>query len=261
MNCLEFKEKLHSAVEAHRPPAGDDLAAHSRQCPDCLREWNEYQLLTQAVAAWNDTAPAVDLSDSIVSRWLLETTGPVRFPSALSSDENVSPTSPEKAALAPESFLFQRRSAGRLRARQVFWIPGGLLLMFFLLIRQGGSPPENSFVSKNPPQIESETSRATAKPPLPELDTLLQDVESGYWELANSAVHTVSDAADLLPMRRVGMNGAPLGWPALMPSSPFSETTNPAPSKDDPSGPLSQGFSKALNLLLEVVPATELPTS
>ncbi|MDA0833730.1 MAG: hypothetical protein O2955_05225 [Planctomycetota bacterium] len=258
MNCLEFKTVLQSAIETRQLPDEEGLVIHRRQCAACQHDWNEYLLLAQAVASWKESIPEVDLTDSIVSRWLLETTGPVQFASPASSSEELAIASTQHVVLAPDSRVFQRRSVDRIRARQVFWIPGGLLLLFFLLIWREPSSTERSRLLTT---ASNKTNGSTVEPPLPELDSLLKDVESGYWVLANSAASTVSGAADLLPMRSVGMNGRPLFWSALMPMSSGIESTHPVEDDNKPSGPFRQGFSKAVDLLLEVVPAADLPTS
>lgn len=256
MNCLEFKAELDAAVEEQRSPQGDDFAAHRRDCPDCRREWNEHNILADAIALWNAATPETDLTDAIVARWLVETTGPVEFKSSVDAEPvNTSPP----VVLSPETPAFAPQQNATNRGRRVMWIPAGVLALFFLLIGQGGRDDERRMTTLAPPANVDGASSSVKS--VAELDALIDDVESGYWQLAQSAVTSVSGAADLFPMRNLNSTGTAPTWLPSMPRSPFAEATAPKAGDADDDGPLTQGFSKALDLLLEVVPATELPTS
>ncbi len=285
MNCLEFRARLMSAVESHQPVDAASLAEHIRSCSACEQEWQRHQILAQAIEVWQETIPEVDLADVVVSRWLVEAPGPISFAGPASSSTTfllnaVPPVAEQPEAIpevneiliAPASATSFRPQNERSRARQVLWIPASLLTLFFVLIWNADTsqgPSISSFTTRTHsrqqinhlPEIDrvaTTGNNAIEKDnvPLPQLDTLIEDVESGYRELAQSAVTTISDAALLFPSAE-----SHSFWPSSIMLVPELDGDNQPLPDNATTSPVSQGFSKALNLLLEIVPVTGPPTS
>ncbi|MFN0198734.1 MAG: hypothetical protein ACKVT0_18460 [Planctomycetaceae bacterium] len=279
MNCLEFRNRLLSAVESQQPVDTELLAEHSRSCSSCEREWQRHQILSQAIGVWNDAVPSVDLADVVVSRWLVEAPGPISFeipstsPVLQESETNPSVDRAETSTAEPNVLVIPHSSTSytsqpnRSRAREVLWIPASLLTLFLILVwntdnsqlpstKTFTTRPRNDAKSNPVAKTTVDANETGGTAPLPQLDALIDDMEIGYRELAQSAVITISDAALLSPA-----NENRSFWPSMIMFAPELDGENQPLPETRTTSPVSQGFSKALDLLLEVVPAMESPTS
>lgn len=71
LNCNEFESRLRESVET-RSLANAAMRAHFAECQSCAVLWTDYELLNEAVSAWNVATPRVDLADRVVNAWRAE---------------------------------------------------------------------------------------------------------------------------------------------------------------------------------------------
>ena len=67
-NCTEFEQRLREAIESRASVDEATFCAHAADCDDCRRQWEEYLLLSVAVAEWNSGQPEIDLADAILAQ-------------------------------------------------------------------------------------------------------------------------------------------------------------------------------------------------
>ncbi|MSR58925.1 MAG: hypothetical protein EXS05_14955 [Planctomycetaceae bacterium] len=67
MNCFDFERELQDRLDRGFVGESESLRSHRQSCPNCQGAWHETRLLAEAIVAWREQLPEVDLVDSIVA--------------------------------------------------------------------------------------------------------------------------------------------------------------------------------------------------
>ena len=80
MNLVEYQSKLESMIESQCFDQRSQLEKQSVLSPDHQRLWEDFLILEQALPAWEQTMPEIDLVDAVLAQ-LTDTSGNSDLPS------------------------------------------------------------------------------------------------------------------------------------------------------------------------------------
>jgi hypothetical protein len=279
-NCTEFSRLLEEAVESRWPVDTPALRGHAAACTGCKAAWLDAVLLDGALAQWKTKKmlSPVDLTDAVLFR---QTAAADDRPAVINLDAvrlstvRLPPAVPlARRPLARRPRWFSRRTAAAaaMVLATVVCVP---LLSGRLGLRQGNldlasvplpSMPHpivltNSLTKHTAPLSAAagpvRPKQAPAKPvadaPVETVvqDTVVEDAQSAYLDLAREAAQAVAGASVLVP--RPG--------PAAALAPAVDENDRWVDDVGREFEPVSKNLSQAFQFLFEAVPAEKAPAT
>ncbi|QDU38762.1 hypothetical protein Mal4_30920 [Maioricimonas rarisocia] len=241
MNCQDFLRHIEDELLSRPEAAVESLRAHLAECEQttCREFLDEVLVVEQAVRAWRQPIPQVDVADAVVSRWQDATTlpQPTESPQPVASPALQRATSPPPTTPAPAS-----------RSWPVVLAVAVLMMMLPLLVPDRS---DDSGPAVAPPVAVVETERPTENPdPEPRLaddephTEIVRDRSIAYYNAAQHATRMVTDAVVLV-------------LPDDDPSSQFEDPTH-VPEWvgrwEEQIEPLKTQFDSAVRSLMDVLP-------
>lgn len=166
MNCSEFESSLAALVESHGEQLSRAMASHSSECAECGQRCRDHQLLVAAVRAWRPVSVPGFLAEAVLEE--------------LRCGERSSPRSTRGL----------RPSTGT--RWMVVMIAAASLLLVLGLGMTGPTSP-----SGLAPMVAIRTSESVEV--ASSVAAVLQDLKSGYRELAEETTATAREFAVALP--------------------------------------------------------------
>lgn len=222
MNLVEYQSKLESMIESQCFDQRSQLEKQSALSPEHQRLWEDFLILEQALPAWEQTMPEIDLVDAVLAQ-LTDTLSNSDLPS-VTTDRVARPH-----RLSTPWIWTSLAAAGLLLA---------IVIPFFT------NRPENETglpVATSPPTPEPAAKQPTAPH---DLNQLLKNAGAASWGLAQSTAGAMSEAVTLVPVSR----SAPQSVDTL-PSEP-----NWVDDINSEMQPIKDQFNHAWNFIIHSVP-------
>lgn len=284
-NCTEFSRLLEEAVESRLPVDTPALRGHAAECTGCKAAWLDAVLLDGALAQWKTKKmlSPVDLTDAVLFRQTADADdrlAVINLDAVRLSTVRLPPVVPlARRPLARRPRWLSRRTAAAaaMVLATVVCVPllSGRLVSGRLGLRQGNldmasvplpSAPHpivltNSLTKQTPP-TQMPQSSAAARPVRPKqvpakpvadapVETVVEDAQSAYLDLAREAAQAVAGASVLVP--RPG--------PAAATAPAVDENDRWVDDVGREFEPVSKNLSQAFQFLFEAVPAEKAPAT
>jgi len=263
LSCTEFEQQLREAIDSRAAVDEAAFCAHAADCDDCLRQWEEYQLLSVAIAEWNSDQPEIDLVDAVLAQHAFrgnEEHAIQPTPQAVEA-ENIA-TAPGLES-RPRVFLQTVKTASDpIHSSRQRYSVLAVLASAALVLCLIATP-------FNPPSVETQlTGRSlTASHPAPnpkmaddeatgaDVEALVRDAGSAYMGLARDAADVFTDTVAFIPEQTL----------------PTANPTNALDSNADDSKqsipwgqelePIRRDVGQAIDFLFETISTEVEPTT
>jgi hypothetical protein len=241
MNCEIFQGLLEEAVENRTACERTDVLEHAAACAACAALLDQQLVLDRAIAQWRQDVPQVDLAESVLSSLAFDAASMPRLSPATAA------TSASTRRPVPwRGFALPIGAAAAVLA----------LSALLLVIRPAAQPPRlvdarTREISPAPTVVADASTvqdDADASDQV-EPSAMVRDAGSAYWTLASRTASALTDGIALV---------SPVEFVPSARESVANEADN-SPSWMDELGsdlaPLRDDFSRAIDSLLEAVPA------
>ena len=222
MNLVEYQSKLETMIESKCFDQRSQLEKQATLSLEHQRLWEDFLILEQALPAWQQTMPEIDLVDAVLAQFT-ETPGNSDLPS-VTTDKIARPH--------------------RLSAPWIWTslVAAGLLLAIAIPFFANRSEKGPGLpVATSPPIPEPAAKEPTAPH---DLNQLLKNAGAASWGLAQSTAGAMSEAVTLVPVSR----SAPQSVDTL-PSEP-----NWVDDINTEMQPIKDQFNHAWNFIIHSVP-------
>lgn len=212
MNCADFESLLQQQMDRDLILNDEPFRAHFQVCPSCRAAWDQARLLADAIGAWRDQVPDVDLVDAVIAAHALSS---VEHSRAELSRENLAlATLPDRTPAAPCSVPASapNRASTRRAARQpryflaaslVAVLVGTACLILNNPLRH--SEPERSIANHMPEWESSSGAVAVGEHEV----ALVNQATAAYDSLAQSAAGALEEFASIVIPARDAASVAP----------------------------------------------------
>jgi hypothetical protein len=201
MNCADFESLLQQQMDRDLILNDEPFRAHFEGCPSCRAAWDQARLLADAIGAWRDQVPDVDLVDAVIAAHALSSADLSR---AELSHENLAPTTLSDRPTAPPCSApasAPRGASARTPARQpryflaaslVAVLAGAACLVLNNPLRH--SEPEGSIANRTPVGEPSTKAVAFGENEV----ALVNQATAAYDSLAQSAAGALEEFASIV---------------------------------------------------------------
>ena len=185
MNCSEFEIELEQLVEARGGALTESAVAHSVACAGCRRQWDDQRLVDTALRAWRLVETPTSLTESVLGQ-LFEDRTPSVSPAGAAGLSRPTPRADTRwgwmAVSAAAACLLTVLGIGMMTG------PGSDELR---LAGHNSGQPTRVFPQPNRAATSTEVAAS--------VDAVLNDLRTGYRELAAETSATAREFAVVLP--------------------------------------------------------------
>ncbi|MBT4865128.1 MAG: hypothetical protein HON53_08425 [Planctomycetaceae bacterium] len=262
-NCTEFEQRLREAIESRASVDEATFCAHAADCDDCRRQWEEYLLLSVAVAEWNSGQPEIDLADAILAQHAFRENEEYAIQPTSQDVETANIATSTRLESRPTVFLQTAKTASdqihssRQRYSALAVIASAALVLCSIATlfdpptvqeQLAGKMPTTSHAVPNRNMTDDEAAGA-------DVEALVRDAGSAYMGLARDAAEVFTDTVAFIPEQTL-----PTADPtnALGSNSDDSEQSTPWGQELEP---IRRDVGQAIDFLFETISTEAEPTT